>query len=61
MCLNYDPFKYADEYTSGWEFFLDNSGVNLNEVKEMLKKNLITEEEFEYAKYYLAQKGVCYE
>ena len=54
MCLNYDPFKYADEYTSGWEFFLDNSGVNLNEVKEMLKKNLITEEEFEYAKYYLA-------
>ena len=54
MCISYDPFKYADEYASGWEFFLDNSGVSLEEVREMFFKRLITEDEFNYAKYYLA-------
>ena len=43
--MNYNPFKYADIYTSEWDLYLNEPCAGIEEVKELFRQKLITKEE----------------
>lgn len=43
--MNYNPFKYADIYTSEWDLYLNEHCAGIEEVKELFRQKLITKEE----------------
>lgn len=53
MSVAYDPFKWADNYSSGFEQMLEDKILDLEAVKELFDEDLITTEELEYAEDYL--------
>lgn len=56
MCLNYDPFKYADIYESEWDLYLHEYIKTIEEVEEIYQEGLITKEEYEYGLEVIKQR-----
>ena len=53
MSAGYDVFKYADAWSSEWEYCIQCRYLSVKDVVDLFKKKLITVDEYIYAVDYL--------
>lgn len=56
MCLNFDPFKHADVYTSEWDLYLHEHIKTIDEVEEIYQEGLITKDEYEMGLEFIKER-----
>lgn len=52
-----DKMRYSDEYETLWEFHIRNLDFSLDEVNEIYRNKLISEDDYNWAVKFL--KGEC--
>lgn len=58
MSAGYDVFKYADAWSSEWEYSVQCGNLSVKDVVDLFKNKLITVDEYIYAIDYLGEENV---